>query len=193
MVGSDVKFIKSVFSLKGLPEPEYPEIAFAGRSNVGKSSLINRILNRKNLVKVSSKPGKTQSLNFFLVRDLFYLVDLPGYGYAKVPKSLQEQWGKLITSYLETRQTLRGVVLIIDLRHSLKELDRDLAGWLRSKEIPVLFVYTKTDKLSKNQQNKNALILDAGLGIDQSDRILFSAKSGQGRDNLLSKLDQILI
>jgi len=187
-----VIFVDSVFSLAKLPEGDLPEIAFAGRSNVGKSSLLNCLLKRRNLVKVSARPGKTQSLNFYLVGEELHLVDLPGYGYAKVDKKLQAKWQELITAYLETRPNLRCVVLIIDLRHALKDLDRMLAGWLQSQAIPWLPVYTKMDKLSRNEQHRQARLLDAALGIAPADRLLFSAKTGEGREQLLDRLDTFL-
>lgn len=186
---SEVRFLKSVYRLSQLPEPEYPEISFAGRSNVGKSSLINCLLNRKNLVKTSSKPGKTQSLNYFLVSDSLYLVDLPGYGYAKVPQKVQAQWRRLITAYLENRRTLRCVVVIIDIRHSLKLQDLDLVRWLRNKEKPFLLVYTKQDKLSRNERRKQTAALDAGFGVSEENRVLFSAKTGEGKAKLIDSLD----
>ena len=189
---SDIKFLLSVFDLKQLPAPEIPEIAFAGRSNVGKSSLLNRLINRRNLVKTSAKPGKTQSLNFFLLDNAVYLVDLPGYGYAKVSKKMQAAWQELITAYLETRENLKCVVVIVDLRHELKIGDLQLVNWLRSTGVPFLLVYTKADKLSANQRNKNAAALDAGFGVSKSERLLFSAKTGMGRDNLLQALDSYL-
>ena len=189
---SDIKFLISVFDLKQLPAPEIPEIAFAGRSNVGKSSLLNRLINRRNLVKTSAKPGKTQSLNFFLLDNAVYLVDLPGYGYAKVSKKMQAAWQELITAYLETRENLKCVVVIVDLRHELKIGDLQLVNWLRSTGVPFLLVYTKADKLSANQRNKNAAALDAGFGVSKSERLLFSAKTGMGRDNLLQALDSYL-
>lgn len=189
---ADVRFLTSVFSLKQLPAPELPEIAFAGRSNVGKSSLINRLIQRKNLVKTSARPGKTQSLNFFLVDDSLYLVDLPGYGYAKVPKKMKDSWQSLITGYLETRETLKCVIVIIDLRHSLKVSDLQLADWLRSSGVPLLIVYTKIDKLSVNKRHKHAASLDAGLGILKEERVLFSAKTGEGREKILQVLDSFL-
>lgn len=169
-----------------------PEIAFAGRSNVGKSSLINRLLHRKNFVKVSAKPGKTQSLNFFLIDKALYLVDLPGYGYAKVSKKLQEQWQELIASYLEGSENLRCVVVIVDLRHPAKLHDRQLLDWLREKSIPFLVVYTKSDKLSKNQQIKMARSLDSEFHVTESERILFSSKTGTGRDVLVGRLVQLV-
>ncbi len=190
---SDVRFLISVFDLKQLPAPEIPEIAFAGRSNVGKSSLLNRLIKRKNLVKTSAKPGKTQSLNFFLLDNCIYLVDLPGYGYARVSKKTQAAWQDLITAYLETRKNLRCVVVIVDLRHELKTADLQLVDWLRSVGLPFLLVYTKADKLSSNQRSKNAAALDAGFGISESERFMFSAKTGMGRDNLLQALDSFLI
>jgi GTP-binding protein len=189
---SDIRFLISVFDLKQLPAPEIPEIAFAGRSNVGKSSLLNRLLKRKNLVKTSAKPGKTQSLNFFLLDSSIYLVDLPGYGYARVSKKMQAAWQDLITTYLETRENLKCVVVIVDLRHELKIADLQLVDWLRSIGVPFLLVYTKADKLSANQRNKNAAILDAGFGVSKSERLMFSAKTGLGRDNLLQALDSFL-
>ncbi|ADH86049.1 ribosome biogenesis GTP-binding protein YihA/YsxC [Desulfurivibrio alkaliphilus] len=188
-----VSFVDSVFSLAQLPVGDLPEIAFAGRSNVGKSSLLNCLLRRKNLVKVSARPGKTQSLNFYLVGDQLHLVDLPGYGFARVDKRLQAKWQELITAYLETRPNLRCVVLIIDLRHALKESDRMLAGWLQAQGIPWLPVYTKKDKLSRNQQQRQARLLDAALGVSPKDRLLFSSLSGEGRQELLERLETYLM
>ncbi|PID72824.1 MAG: GTP-binding protein [Desulfobulbus propionicus] len=183
-------FLLSVFRLKQLPEDGLPEIAFAGRSNVGKSSLINRLVGRTNYVKTSSKPGKTQSLNFFTIEDRLYLVDLPGYGFAKVSKQVRNKWLTLINSYLESREQLAVVVVIIDLRHELKSLDRNLVDWLRFHGIPYQFVYTKADKLGKNKQMQHAAALDAGLSIPPDQRIIFSSKTGQGLQSLRSKLEQ---
>lgn len=180
----DIQFLLSVHSLSQLPPPSLPEIAFAGRSNVGKSSLMNTLVGRKSLVKVSGRPGKTQGLNFFEVAGKVYLVDLPGYGYAKVAKGMQDNWQALITAYLESRKTLCCVVVILDLRHEAKEYDTQLLGWLRARNIPFLPVYTKMDKLSGNERIKNARILDAGHGIDAKQRILFSAVTGQGKEEL---------
>ncbi len=187
-----VEFLLSVFSKKQLPDLDYPEIAFAGRSNVGKSSLINRLLNRRNFVKTSSKPGKTQSLNYFEVGECLCLVDLPGYGYAKVPKKMQAFWQSFITDYLLTRESLVCVVVIIDGRHELKQQDRELIDWLKHNNKSFLPVYTKMDKLSKNQQMKNAAALDAALVLKPEDRLLFSAKTGQGCSDLQSRLASYL-
>lgn len=187
-----ISFVDSVYKTAKLPDLDLPEIAFAGRSNVGKSSLINKLVNRRNLVKVSARPGKTQALNYFLASDQLYLVDLPGYGYAKVPRKLKNDWQGLISSYLTTRLSLRCVVVIIDIRHELKALDLELVTWLRSEGVPHLVVYTKIDKLKRGQQQRQAALLDAGLGIGSAERVLFSAKSGDGKENLISKLDQFL-
>lgn len=185
-------FVKSAFSNSQLPPPDYPEIAFAGRSNVGKSSLINRLVNRHGLVKVSATPGKTQSLNYFLVNNDLYLVDLPGYGYAKVPRRVLNDWQGMISSYLEKRESLCCVVVIIDLRHPPKDYDRDLIAWLQSRSLPLLLVYTKADKLSRNEQNRQARILDAGFNVSPAARVIFSAKSGEGMGTLLAALDGYL-
>ncbi len=180
----DIKFLLSVHKLAQLPPATLPEIAFAGRSNVGKSSLINTLVGRKGLVKVSGRPGKTQGLNFFQLADQAYFVDLPGYGFARVSKGMQNNWQALITSYLETRSTLSCVVVIMDIRHGAKLQDTQLISWLKQKNIAYLPVYTKADKLSGNARQKNAAALDAGHTIKSSQRILFSAKNGQGKEEL---------
>ncbi len=187
-----IEFVKSAFKMAQLPEEPMPEIAFAGRSNVGKSSLINRLVNRKGLVKVSARPGKTQSLNYFLVDGKLYLVDLPGYGFAKVSKKLQDDWQELVTEYLSTSPTLRCVVVLIDLRHLLKAQDRELVEWLRSRGRPFLIVYTKRDKLSNNEQARQAASLDAALGLGKHERVLFSAKTGEGKDDLMAAIATFL-
>ena len=188
----DVQFLLSVHSIKQLPPAELPEVAFAGRSNVGKSSLMNRLIGRKSMVKVSGRPGKTQGLNYFLVDNTVHLVDLPGYGFARVSKDMQNAWQDLITEYLETRSTLKCVVVIIDIRHEPKNQDTQLLTWLSQQQIPYLPVYTKVDKLSKNQIAKNAKILDAGHTISAKERVLFSSKSGQGREELIERLQEFI-
>ena len=182
------EFVVSAYSKAQLPRDGLPEVAFAGRSNVGKSSLLNTLLNRKNLVKVSGRPGKTQALNFFQIEKQWYFVDLPGYGFARVSKGLKGDWEKLITSYLLDRDPLKCVVVIIDLRHEAKKLDGELLNMLRMHKINYICVYTKADKLSSNARTKNAALLDAGHNIKSGDRVIFSAKSRIGRDELLEKL-----
>ncbi|MDW7771813.1 MAG: ribosome biogenesis GTP-binding protein YihA/YsxC [Desulfobulbaceae bacterium] len=184
----NASFLQSAHTVKQLPEPLYPEIAFAGRSNVGKSSLINSLVSRRNLVKTSARPGKTQSLNFFIVDNRLFLVDLPGYGYAKVSREMRTSWDQLITRYLLERGSLVCVVVIIDVRHELKEHDRSLVGWLRNHNIPFLPVYTKSDKLSGNALARNAAALDAALTLHPGDRIVFSAKTGKGLEELKTAL-----
>jgi GTP-binding protein len=169
-----------------------PEFAFAGRSNVGKSSLMNCLFGRKNVVKVSGRPGKTQGLNYFQIDGRVNMVDLPGYGFAKVSRSTQSGWQKLITSYLLERSTLCCVVVIMDLRHPPKSQDGQLLGWLRNEGISCLPVYTKADKLSGNERIRNAALLDAGHGIVSEERILFSAKNGIGLDKLRMTLEAFL-
>ncbi len=185
----NIEFLLSVHGLKQLPDPTLPEFAFAGRSNVGKSSLLNRLFNRKNFVKVSGKPGKTQGLNYFEIDTKVYMVDLPGYGYAKVSKSMQLGWEKLITAYLQKRENLCCVVVIFDIRHAPKPHDRQLLDWLRNNSINYLPVYTKADKISGNQRSKSAAVLDAGHAIRPEERVIFSAHSGLGLNDLKSALE----
>lgn len=184
----DVKFLKSVFSLKDLPEELPVEIAFAGRSNVGKSSLLNAIFGRRKYVKVSSRPGYTQSLNFFLVNQNAYFVDLPGYGYAKAPKKVIEKWQRLIEGYLTTRKTLKGVVCIFDIRRGLSELDINLINYLKSINVEPWVVFNKVDKLSSNKINtsfQRAKILLPRLSMEP---FLVSAKTKKGINKLMDTL-----
>ena len=187
-----VSFLLSAHAIRQLPPPVYPDVAFAGRSNVGKSSLINRLINRTSLVKTSSRPGKTQSLNYFVVDEALYLVDLPGYGFARVSQETRRFWQGLISDYVETRPTLACVVVIMDLRHELKALDRELINWLRHLDKPFLPVYTKADKLSRNAQQRQASLLDAALTLTPAERIIFSAQTGLGVDQLRQRLTSFL-
>ncbi len=189
IVYQHVEFLLSAHSLAQLPPAELPEFAFAGRSNVGKSSLMNCLFGRKNFVKVSGRPGKTQGLNFFQIDGRVNMVDLPGYGFAKVSKATQSGWQKLISSYLQSRTTLCCVVVIMDLRHPPKSQDSQLLGWLRNEGIRYLIVYTKADKLSGNERSRNAALLDAGHGLSSQQRIMFSAKNGTGLAELKEVLD----
>ncbi len=180
--------MRSVFKAIQLPPPELPEIAFAGRSNVGKSSLINRLVRRTSLVKTSSRPGKTRSLNFFEVDSRCYLVDLPGYGFARVGRRERQGWQRLVENYLQRRETLRCVVVLIDIRHPLKTMDASLMDWLGHMQLPFLPIYTKADKLSRGRQNQQAVALDRSIGISAADRLIFSARTGQGCADLEARL-----
>ncbi len=154
------EFVKSIKDIKNKPEISFPEIAFAGRSNVGKSSLMNAILNRKKLVKISSTPGKTQLINYFLINDKFYFVDLPGYGYASIPKSILKSWQKMIESYILKNSNLRLAALLIDSRHDIMNSDLQMAEWLDHNTIPFIIVLTKTDKLPKTKLQRQLKIFN---------------------------------
>ena len=193
MKNHNAEFIKSVHSLSELPDDSFPQIAFAGRSNVGKSSLINAMLNQKKLAKISSTPGKTRSLNFFLIDNRFYLVDLPGYGFAKVSKDAKRRWQRLIEGFLSTSNNLRGSILIIDSRIGLTELDKMMISWLLNDRIPFRVVATKIDKLSRNKQAVQFKKINAHLeGLRISPAIPFSAKTGEGRSILWKTLLEFL-
>jgi len=184
------EFHKSFFKLIDLPAPGMPEIAFAGRSNVGKSSLINKLLNRRGIAKTSSTPGRTQSINFILVNRACFLVDLPGYGYAKVPREVKKHWGKLIQGYLEQRTCLRLLVLIVDARRKGTEDEKLFTQWLDLHGIPWIPVLTKTDKL------KNAVRASSRRHwrefLAARDIVEFSAVTGEGRDRLWRVIDAAL-
>ncbi|MDK9717269.1 MAG: ribosome biogenesis GTP-binding protein YihA/YsxC [Trichlorobacter sp.] len=178
-------FIKSAVKPADYPPVDLPEIAFAGRSNVGKSSLINVIVERKALVRTSSTPGRTQLINFFQVTGVPFslnLVDLPGYGYAKVPLDVKRQWGPMMERYLSGRESLRGVVLILDIRRIPSEEDLQMLNWLRSYNRRPIIVLTKCDKVTKNERAKQTAAIAAKLQMDKSLLIHFSALSKDGRD-----------
>jgi GTP-binding protein len=175
-------FITSATKPSQYPPANLPEIAFAGRSNVGKSSLINTLVNRKHLVKTSSTPGRTQLINFFKINDAMVFVDLPGYGYAKVPQSIRKKWGPMIETFLSKRETLKGVVVIMDIRRTPGTEERDLIRWLDYYKIASILVITKADKLSKNKQLKQQAAIAQTLTVVKQDLILFSAKTRLGRD-----------
>jgi GTP-binding protein len=192
MIIKSAEFIKSTVKPAHYPPAELPEIAFAGRSNVGKSSLINTLVNRKRLVKTSSTPGRTQLINFFDINETFSFVDLPGYGYAKVPARIQKDWGPMIETYLSTRKTLKGVVLIMDIRRTPRQEEIDFIGWLDSFTIPAILVVTKADKLSKTRQAKQFTLIADTLGVERSDLILFSAKTRLGKERVWSVIEDLL-
>ncbi|MBY0099097.1 ribosome biogenesis GTP-binding protein YihA/YsxC [Mesobacillus maritimus] len=171
------------------PEGDLPEFALAGRSNVGKSSFINKMLNRKALARTSSKPGKTQTLNFFLINEILYFVDVPGYGYAKVSKKEREAWGKMIETYITSREQLKAVILLVDLRHPPSVDDRTMYDFLKYYEIPVIVVATKADKIPKSKWQKHIKIAKETLEFDPEDTmILFSSETGEGKDKAWSVL-----
>jgi GTP-binding protein len=187
------EFIKSAVKPDQYPKTGLPEIAFAGRSNVGKSSLINTLLGRKKLVQVSSTPGKTRLINFFTVNDRLSVVDLPGYGFARVSRAEQEKWGPMMETYLRERESLRLVVSILDVRHDPTQQDRDLIEWLRHYGRGHLIVLTKSDKLSRGQalQRRKKIMADLGLG-KQEMLILFSAQTGEGKGDLWKAIEGVL-
>ena len=163
------------------PQDDIPEVALAGRSNVGKSSFINTMLNRKNLARTSGKPGKTQLLNFFNIDDKLRFVDVPGYGYARVSKKEREKWGKMIEEYLTTRENLRAVVSLVDLRHEPSADDVQMYEFLKYYEIPVILVATKADKIPRGKWNKHESIIKKKLDFDKSDTfIIFSSVNKTG-------------
>ena len=186
------EFVTSAVKPSQYPPEDYPEIAFAGRSNVGKSSLINQLVNRKGLVKTSSTPGRTQLINFFLINESLSLVDLPGYGYAKVPVSVRAAWGPMVRTYLETRKNLKGVVLLQDLRRRPKDMDLDFLAWLGENELPCVLVATKADKVKQSVQAKTVKSLLSALPPEAPRPILFSAVTGRGREELWAALAELI-
>ena len=192
MIIRSATFVCSAVSPEQYPPDDLPEVAFAGRSNVGKSSLINKILNRKKLVRTSKTPGRTQLLNFFEINDLWRFVDLPGYGYAKVPIEVQKRWRPMVEKYLATRVNLRGMVWLLDIRREVSKEDLTLWDWLRTKQLTVIVVITKADKLSKNKRNKQAASIAKSLGMKARELIQFSAISGEGKDEIWEALRQLL-
>ena len=192
-VPQDAAFLASAVNPRSYPPAGPPELAFAGRSNVGKSSLINCLLRRKKLVRVSARPGCTQLINFFsLGRDAARLVDLPGYGFAKVPLTVKAGWRRMIESYLTGRPTLRGVVVILDIRREPSPEDLAMLEWLKSLAIPVVIAVTKADKLSRNQAAASLAKLRPLLGPFDQRPVVFSALSGQGREELWGRMAELL-
>lgn len=189
MIVKSTEFIKSGTKPAHYPPGDLPEIAFAGRSNVGKSSLVNVLVNRKNLVRTSSTPGRTQLINFFQVNDDFMLVDLPGYGYAKVPLEVKKDWRPMMETYLAKRENLRAVILILDIRRVPSDDDLQMLSWLRAYSIPPILVVTKCDKLSKNERAKQTAVIAARLGVEKEDLNFFSALSKEGRDGVWAKIE----
>ena len=186
------EFIKSATRPAHYPDPLYPEIAFAGRSNVGKSTLINVLLNRKNLVRTSSTPGRTQLINFFNVNQRFVLVDLPGYGFAKVPVAVRKAWGPMVKTYLETRSCLAAAVFIIDIRRIPGEEDLQLLDWLEESGVPTIPVISKIDKVSRSQRRLHIDRIAGATGLAVDDFSLFSALSREGIADIRERIEMAL-
>jgi GTP-binding protein len=187
---TSTEFVKSAFEESHWTADGLPEIAFLGRSNVGKSSLLNSLLGRKGLARTSNTPGRTQSINFFLVNDAFYFVDLPGYGYAKVSKTMRRDWGKMAENYLAKRRELMLFIQLVDSRHKPTELDQNLYEWLLFHGKRSIVVATKADKLSSNQLPKNIKVIENALPAAKV--ITFSARTGKGRDAVWSEIEKSL-
>jgi len=181
VVSSDI--VISAVKPEQYPETELPEFALAGRSNVGKSSFINKMLNRKGLARISSKPGKTQTLNFYLINEILHFVDVPGYGYAKVSKTERAAWGKMIETYFTRREQLRAVVLIVDLRHPPTSDDVMMYDFLKHYEIPCIIIATKADKIPRGKWQKHLKVTRETLELDKNDHlVLFSSETGEGKE-----------
>ncbi|KAB2952591.1 YihA family ribosome biogenesis GTP-binding protein [Heliorestis acidaminivorans] len=186
------EYVISAVAPAQYPELEWPEVALVGRSNVGKSSLINKICNRKNLARTSSRPGKTQTLNFYRINNEVHLVDLPGYGYANVPKSLKSTWGKMMEQYLKSRAQLRGVLQLIDIRHSPTKDDVAMNEWLAHFQIATAVIITKADKISKGRYAQHVKEIRQTLNIaPHIPTIIFSAQTGEGKEDVIELLDHL--
>ncbi len=192
LIIKSTEFIKSAVKPSHYPDGDLPEIAFAGRSNVGKSSLINVLVNRKSLVRTSSTPGRTQLINFFNVNGRFTLVDLPGYGFARVPLAVKKEWGPMMETYFAKRTNLRGVVLIFDIRRTPVAEDVQMLQWLRAYDIPPLLVVTKCDKVSRNERAKQADLIARALGVAKDELCFFSALSRDGKDDVWERIERLL-
>ncbi|MFK2824546.1 ribosome biogenesis GTP-binding protein YihA/YsxC [Bacillus sp. B190/17] len=180
---NQVELVISAVKPAQYPEDSLPEFALAGRSNVGKSSFINKMIQRKSMARISSKPGKTQTLNFYKIEETLYFVDVPGYGFAKVSKKERESWGKMIETYLTAREQLKACVLIVDLRHPPTTDDVMMYNFLKHYDIPAVVVATKADKIPKGKWQKHLKVIKDKLEFDPSDDIVvFSSETGQGKD-----------
>lgn len=175
-----------------LPENAWPEFAFAGKSNVGKSSLINALMNRKSLARTSAQPGKTQTINFYRINQELYFVDLPGYGYAKVSQSEKEKWGKMIENYLHQSKMLKCVFLLLDIRHEPSANDRMMYDWIVYQGFRPVIIATKLDKINRSQTAKQVKAIRTGLGLSAGDLVIpFSAQNKQGREEIWNYIEQL--
>lgn len=189
------EYVASYVREEQCPNDDMPEFAFIGRSNVGKSSLINTITGRKDLAKVSKQPGKTQKLNFFNIEDAWYLVDLPGYGYAKTPKKLREEWIKMIKFYLKNRQKLALAFVLLDSRHTLQKIDLEFLTWCGEVGLPIAIIYTKCDKPSEWELNKNLTSIRNGVlqfWEEMPPQFMSSSNTNQGREEILTYITDIV-
>ncbi len=176
-----------------LPDNKYPEIAFAGKSNVGKSSLINVLMNRKSLARTSAQPGKTQTINFYNINDELYFTDLPGYGYARVSRETKEKWGRMIERYLRSSKQLRAVFLLIDIRHEPSQNDVEMYRWIADNGYEPIVIATKLDKINRSQTAKNIKVIRDKLKVREGIKIIpFSAQTKQGREEIYETIDEIL-
>ncbi|MCO7175516.1 ribosome biogenesis GTP-binding protein YihA/YsxC [Sporolactobacillus kofuensis] len=190
---TQAEYVISAVGPAQYPVDGLPEIALAGRSNVGKSSFINKILNRRNLVRTSEKPGKTQKLNYFIVNHAFYFVDVPGYGYAKVSKKDKEAWGRMLETYFSEREPLKAVVQLVDLRHPPSKEDIQMHDYLAYFGHPVITVATKSDKVPRSKHQKHKQIIKKALGLQADDPFLiFSSLNGTGKDEAWQALEPYL-
>lgn len=173
-----------------IPDTEFPEVAFAGKSNVGKSSLINALMNRKSYARTSSQPGKTQTINFYDINDAMYLVDLPGYGYANASPAVKAKWGKMIEKYLRQSANLKQVFLLVDIRHDPSENDKMMYNWIVDNGFRPVIIATKLDKLKRSQIAKHVKAVRAGLGLKEDDILIpFSSQTKQGLDELWNTIE----
>lgn len=180
---TEAELVISAVGLKQYPVDSLPDIALAGRSNVGKSSFINKMINRKGLARTSSKPGKTQTLNFYKINQELYFVDVPGYGFAKVPKAERERWGRFIEEYILNRDKLKAIILLVDIRHEPTKDDQSMYDWLKHHDIPVIVIATKVDKIPKTKVQRHIKVVKETLGVPKGDPVIaFSSETGQGKD-----------
>ncbi|NLC07902.1 MAG: YihA family ribosome biogenesis GTP-binding protein [Syntrophomonadaceae bacterium] len=190
---TSAEFVLSVASPAQYPRDNLPELALVGRSNVGKSSLINKLVGRRALARTSSTPGKTRHLNFYRINNCWYWVDLPGYGFARVSKSMRSEWQKLIERYLKNRQTLRGVIQLMDIRHPPTADDIQMYQWLRYYDLPTILVVTKADKISRGRWPQHLKVIRQALGLpSEQPLIVFSAETGVGVEELGAQIEQLL-
>lgn len=192
MLIKQAEFFTTVVAKNQYPTEGIKEIAFVGRSNVGKSSLINLLTNNKKLAKTSGNPGKTRTINYFLINNSFYFVDLPGYGYAKVPKDLQESWGRMMEQYLIDREELKVIIVLVDIRHKPSKGDENMMEFIKHYDIPFIVAATKADKISRGQRAKYLKVIKDSLGLDYDSIVACSTLDRTGIEELLTKMDEFL-